>query len=302
MLLEVYTRRFYRIRELRGLQIREHDGRLLGTADYDHEGRPIHLVTGYARLEELPELSMTIARHLATAGTGREVVVDLALWRHGESSDDDAIVAEAEKLLSDCDFGRLLHRLDLTVTTVDGAAPERFRTHHVTYRQRDGQFVEDPLYRNLHPMLAKRLDLWRLANFELRRLRSAEDVYVFHGVAHDNPADHRLFALAEVRDLTPVRAADGAVRYPRLELMGLLALSAMWEALATFDRAGAAGGQPDSAVHPPAVGSAPRRVGRTGAVARRHWRSAPAWRRWCCAYSSPTVVTGCWRWRAWAKV
>ena len=148
---------------------------------------------------------MTIARHLATAGTGREVVVDLALWRHGESSDDDAIVAEAEKLLSDCDFGRLLHRLDLTVTTVDGAAPERFRTHHVTYRQRDGQFVEDPLYRNLHPMLAKRLELWRLANFELRRLRSAEDVYVFHGVAHDNPADHRLFALAEVRDLTPVR-------------------------------------------------------------------------------------------------
>ena len=210
--------------------------RLLGTADYDHEDRPIHLVTGYARLEELPELSMTIARHLATAGTGREVVVDLALWRHGESSDDDAIVAEAEKLLSDCDFGRLLHRLDLTVTTVDGAAPERFRTHHVTYRQRDGQFVEDPLYRNLHPMLAKRLDLWRLANFELRRLRSAEDVYVFHGVAHDNPADHRLFALAEVRDLTPVRAADGAVRYPRLELMGLLALSAMREALATFDR------------------------------------------------------------------
>ncbi len=58
-------------------------------------------------------------------------------------------------------------------------------------------------------MLAKRLDLWRLANFPLRRLRSAEDVYVFHGVAHDNPADQRLFALAEVRDLTPVRDADG---------------------------------------------------------------------------------------------
>ena len=49
VLLEVYTRRFYRIRELRDLQIREHDGRLLGTADYDHEDRPIHLVTGYAR-------------------------------------------------------------------------------------------------------------------------------------------------------------------------------------------------------------------------------------------------------------
>ena len=34
---------------------------------------------------------------------------------------------------------------------------------------------------------------------------SAEDVYLFHGVARDNPQDERLFALAEVRDLTPVR-------------------------------------------------------------------------------------------------
>ena len=236
MLLEVYTRRFYRIRQLRDLAVSEHDGWLLGAADYDVEGTgTIHLVTAYAPLAELPELSRAIAGHLATADAGREVVVDLALWRHGETSDVDAVVAEAEKLLAGCDFGRLLHRLDLTVTTVEGAAPERFRTHHVTYRQRDGQFVEDPLYRNLHPMLAKRLDLWRLANFELRRLRSAEDVYVFHGVAHDNPADHRLFALAEVRDLTPARDAGGAVRYPRLELMGLLALSAMREALATFD-------------------------------------------------------------------
>jgi acetyl/propionyl-CoA carboxylase alpha subunit/acetyl-CoA carboxylase carboxyltransferase component len=233
--LEVYTRRFYRIRELRDLAFSERDGRLLSTADYDFEGQPIHLITAYAPLVELPELSRAIAGHLGAPDVGRQVVVDLALWRDGEKADVDTVIAEAEKLLADCDFGRVLRRLDLTVTTVEGAAPEHFRTHHVTYRQRDGQFVEDPLYRNLHPMLAKRLDLWRLANFTLRRLRSAEDVYVFHGVAHDNPADHRLFALAEVRDLTPTRAANGAVRYPRLELMGLLALSAMWEALATFD-------------------------------------------------------------------
>nr|WP_249262746.1 hypothetical protein [Mycobacterium bohemicum] len=216
---------------------------MLGVADYDHEGRPVHLVTAYAPLEELPDLSGAIADHLGGAGAGPDAVVDLALWRHGaasdegpdDPSDEEAILVEAEKLLADCDFGGPLHRLDLTVTTVEGATPERFRTHHFTLRPQDGRFVEDPLYRNLHPMLAKRLDLWRLANFTLRRLRSAEDVYVFHGVARDNPADHRLFALAEVRDLTPVSAADGTLRYPRLELMGSLALSAMWEALATFD-------------------------------------------------------------------
>jgi len=234
-LLEVYIRRFYRIRDLCDLAFSEHDGRLLGTADYDHEGKAIHLVTAYAPLTELPELSRAIAGHLATTDAGREAVVDLELWRHGETVEIDAIIAEADKSLASCDFGRLLHRLDLTVTTVEGAAPERFRTHHLTYRQRDGQFVEDPLYRNLHPMLAKRLDLWRLGNFRLRRLRSAEDVYVFHGVAHDNPADQRLFALAEVRDLTPVRTDGGPARYPRLELMSMEALSAMREALATFD-------------------------------------------------------------------
>ncbi len=234
-LLEVYTRRFYRIRQLRNLQVGEHDGRLLGSADYEVEDDRIHLVTGYAPWAELPELSRAIAGHLRTADPDRQVVVDLDLWRHGETPDVDTVIAEAEKLLAGCEFGCPLRRLDLTVTTLEGAAPERFRTHHVTYRQRDGQFVEDPLYRNLHPMLAKRLDLWRLANFDLRRLRSVEDVYVFHAVAHDNPADQRLFALAEVRDLTPARAAGGAVRYPRLELMGLLALSAMQEALTTFE-------------------------------------------------------------------
>ena len=234
-LLEVYTRRFYRIRDLRDLAFSEHDGWLISSADYDIEDQPIHLVSAYAPLVKLPELSRAIAGHLSTAGGGRQVVVDLALWRHGESADIDAVVAEAEKLLADCDFGRLLRRLDLTVTTMEGEAPERFRTYHVTYRQPDGQFVEDTAYRNLHPMLAKRLDLWRLSNFTLRRLRSAEDVYVFHGVAHDNPADHRLFALAEVRDLTPIRADTGAVRYPLLELMGLEALSAMREELARFD-------------------------------------------------------------------
>ncbi len=234
-LIEVYVRRFYRIRQLRTVEVDEHDGWLLGGVDYEIDNDPIHVVAAYASWAELPELSRAIGGHLRSVDSDRQVVVDLELWRHGETADVETIVAEAEKLLASCDFGRLLRRLDMTVTTLEGEAPERFRTHHVTYRQRDGQFVEEPLYRNLHPMLGKRLELWRLANFELRRLRSAEDVYLFHAVARENPADQRIFALAEVRDLTPAGAADGAVRYPRLELMGLRALSALHEALNTFE-------------------------------------------------------------------
>ncbi len=235
ILLEVYTRRFYRIRRLQRLRFVRPAGWQLATAEYDLGEKRIHLVTSYAPLDELPALSQAIAAHVRAAGTDRAVVVDVATWRSGDLVDIDTLAAEVEKLLASCEFDRPLWRLDVTVTTLDGPEPERLRTQHLTFRAgEDGTFVEEPLYRNLHPMLAKRLELWRLSNFELRRVRSAEDVYVFHGVARDNPSDHRLFALAEVRDLTATPDADGRVRYPRMELLGLLALAAMREALSTF--------------------------------------------------------------------
>jgi acetyl-CoA carboxylase carboxyltransferase component/biotin carboxyl carrier protein len=235
VLLEVYTRRYYRTRELGPPRFTAPGGYLLCATEYDLPDKPIHLVTAYARLGELPALSRAVAVHLATVDPGRRVVVDLLTWRSGGRPDLDALASEVVGLLDSSAFSRPLWRLDVTVTSTDGGMAEHLRTQHLTYRQPDGgAFVEEPLYRNLHPMLGKRLDLWRLRNFALERLSSAEDVYLFHGVAHDNPADHRLFALAEVRDLTPVVDAAGAVSYPRLELMGLHALAAMRQALAGF--------------------------------------------------------------------
>ena len=49
------------------------------------------------------------------------------------------------------------------------------------------------------------------AEFAIDRLDSAEDVYLFRGIAHLNPNDERLFALAEVRDLTPVTDETGTI-------------------------------------------------------------------------------------------
>ena len=237
VVLELYTRRYYRIRDLRALSCTRYKAHLICSADYDLDGRSVHLVVAYAPLAELPGLSTAVAAHLAGTDPDREVVVDVTTWRGSERPEGD-LIGEIDELLRDCDFGRRLRRLDVTVTSTAGAVAEHLRTRHVTFRQAaDGTFAEDRLYRDLHPMLGKRLDLWRLANFELERLPSAEDVYLFHGVAHDNPADHRLFALAEVRDLTPVPngvGPAGTVTYPRLELMGLRALSAMRQALAGF--------------------------------------------------------------------
>src|ERR1017187_7947138 len=236
VLLEVVTRRFYQIRDLRDLTFSWHEGHLLCSADYEVNGRPIHLVVAHLPLAEMPGLDTAVASHLADVEPGRNVVVDAHTWRYGETPSDADTGAQIANLLRDCEFGRRLWRLDITVTSVrSGSGRIRSGSQSVTFRQRrDGRFAEELIYRNLHPMIAKRFDLWRLGNFKLQRLPSAADVHVFHGVALDNPEDHRLFALAEVRDLVQVRDTSGAVSYPRLELVGLSAISAMRHALTTF--------------------------------------------------------------------
>jgi acetyl-CoA carboxylase carboxyltransferase component len=235
VLLEVYTRRYYRNRNLGPISFTSRPGHLLCTTEYDRPTGRIHLVTTCARLADLPAVSHAIAKYLAATDPAADIVVDLLTWRPGRRPDIDRLATEIAALLETCRFGRPLRRLDITVTSASGELAEHLRTQHLTYRQpAGGAFVEDRVYRNLHPMLAKRLDLWRLNNFALSRLNSAEDVYLFHGIAHDNAADHRLFALAEVRELVPVEDATGTVSYPRLELIGLRALSAMREALNGF--------------------------------------------------------------------
>ncbi len=77
-------------------------------------------------------------------------------------------------------------------------------------------------------MMAERLHLWRLSNFNVERLPSVEDVYLLYAVAKDNPKDERLFAVAEVRDLTPVRDQQGRmVQLPHLERMFAEAVAGM---------------------------------------------------------------------------
>ena len=234
--LEVYARRFYRIRELHGLDHTTRRHRQLVFANYERAGLSAHLVVGYGPLSDLPDLAAAVAEHLAGVDPTREPIVDLVTWCEGSCPPIAEMSERVQELLAGCDFGRRLHRLDLTITSLAGDRPERDRTQHLTFRQdEDGDFTEQPLYRNLHPMLGKRLDLWRLSNFTLERLPSPEDVYLFHGVAKENPRDHRLFALAEVRDLVKVTDEEsGRTSYPRLGRIGLEALAAMRAALARF--------------------------------------------------------------------
>ena len=227
ILLQVRARRFYRIRELRGLRCQAFGPHLTCLASYAEDGQEVQLVHAYVSLGDLPGFASQLRQFLGALPQDQQVVVDVESWRSGEWLNAGPMATELAGLLARTDFGRMLHRLDITITDASGPggagqAEEHLRTRHFTYRHDEDGFSEDPLYRNMHPMIAERLDLWRLSNFNLQRLPSAEDVYLFHAVARENPKDERLIAIAEVRDLTPAHDSAGRViGFPHLE--GMLA-------------------------------------------------------------------------------
>ena len=60
-------------------------------------------------------------------------------------------------------------------------------------------------------MIARRLQMWRLKNFEISPLRAPGELHLFDCVAREMESDRRLIAVAEVRDVTPVLDDDGSV-------------------------------------------------------------------------------------------
>ena len=224
-LLEVRTRRFYRIRDLMRMRCEMLGGHLTCLADYHEPGQdgpPVHLVTAYVPVAALPAFARAVAEHLTGLAPDQPVVVDVESWRDEPLLPDEDMAAELARMLPGTYFGRDLRRLIVTMTSAAQdaeRAADYQRTQTFTFSQTPAGFAEDSLLRNLHPMIAERLDLWRLSNFSLRRLPSgAEDVYLFHAVARANRKDERLIAIAEVRDLTAARDSAGEIiGYPMLE-------------------------------------------------------------------------------------
>src|SRR5690606_34927228 len=133
--------------------------------------------------------------------------VDIYLAWPEQPEDQDAVASALRAALSQVEW---LRRVERSTVSVAGRAGD-VHHHQLTFQPREGgALAEDTLIRGMHPMVARRLQLQRLANFDLTRLPSAdEDVYLFRCVAKQNPADERLIAMAQVRDLTPLRDSDG---------------------------------------------------------------------------------------------
>jgi len=225
LMLEVLTWRYYRILALMNVRCRTLDGHCCVLAEYDDEGKRVHLFTTHAESNRLSETARALFPLIDEVPADHDVVIDFYIWDSAPAGDLEAAQQRVRALLNQVGFPRRIQRIVVAVAS-QGRGYGMGAMHHWTYVPRENAYDEEQPYRGLHPMMGKRLHLWRLNNFKTERLPSAEDVYLFHAVARDNPKDERLFALAEVRDLTPVRDESGRiVQLPHMERMFMEALA-----------------------------------------------------------------------------
>jgi acetyl/propionyl-CoA carboxylase alpha subunit/acetyl-CoA carboxylase carboxyltransferase component len=210
-MLEVMVKRHYRDFDLQGLAVTPRDGRPFVHADYVLDGRPTRLVSTAGTVAELADGGSTlvagVSAELAARRGGDAAVVDLYLhWPEAPESADEA-EARLREILGGLKLAQDARRVVVAVCPGSGRAVDYF-----TFRTDEaGDVVEDDLVRGVHPMVGRRLNLWRLRNFHVTRIPAPEDVFLYECVARENPADRRLVALAQVRQLAVVRDEDGRI-------------------------------------------------------------------------------------------
>ena len=207
-LLEVLIRRHYREYELHDLQSLQVDDRPVTIADYVLDNRPTHLVSTMGTFDELDptsSLSRAIEAQVAARAPDQQGVVDLYLaWPDAPAGADDCFTALLDRFAT-IPFARDVRRVAV------GVCRPGVPVSYFTLRPGDDGLYEDEPVRGLHPMVGRRLDLWRLRDFEITRLDAPEDVLLYHCVARDNGADQRLVALTQVRELAVVRDDEDRV-------------------------------------------------------------------------------------------
>ncbi|MGR7027092.1 ATP-binding protein [Geodermatophilus sp. URMC 62] len=212
--LEVLTRRYYRSRSLEDVRSTLLDGDTCVTAEYDLNGQRLHLLALMTQMAGLPQALASVAGALADVADPAQVVVDLYVNWPDRPPAADAAAEQLHAVLAEVPALRAGRRVTVTVCTPDGEA-ETF-----TWRRTpDGAgLAEERIVRGLHPLTAQRFQIWRLKEFDGERVPSAEDTYLLHVTAKENPNDERFIAMAEVRDLTPLRDERGeVVGFPTIE-------------------------------------------------------------------------------------
>ncbi|MDQ1632309.1 MAG: hypothetical protein QOC80_2281, partial [Frankiaceae bacterium] len=198
------------------------------SAEYTHAGCDYLVVATVARGEDdrASDVASVLDQLRDQLPGDRKVLIDLYVTSEsGRDTDADARADRIRTRLGD--IPAAVDRITVAVRGADGDSSGEstwftFRRGPANESSESGEGsgapAEDRTMRGLHPMVAERLGLWRLSEFELNRLPSPTDVHLFRIQAREVPDDQRLLALADVRDLTAVRDDAGRIRaLPQLE-------------------------------------------------------------------------------------
>lgn len=207
-MLEILLRRHYREHDLRGVRSFDHSGRPFASAGYTLDERPTLVVSTLGTVAELEDpagsLATAIEEIVAGRDAGHDAVVDLYLhWPDAPQDPDAASAALASAV------GALRCAPDVRRITIAVGSGADEPVGYFAFRPGDDGVVEDDLVRGVHPMVGRRLNLWRLREFDVTRVAAPDDVLLYDCVAKSNPKDRRLVALAQVRQLAEVRDEDG---------------------------------------------------------------------------------------------
>jgi len=224
-LLETMTGRFYRVWPLAPFAPARLAGVPFALTHYDRPDGRRHLAAAFVEVAELDAALGALAAHAGGLPAAEPLVADF----YARAPAGGASPAELSARIAAAGLPATVGRVVLAL-----CEPARGRgMSAVEIYTFDRAGLENEPLRGVHPEMAERLRLWRLSEFELKRLPSAEDVYLLRGTGRSNASDERLFAIAEVRDLAPVRDAAGrVVALPELERMLGEALDAIRQAQA----------------------------------------------------------------------
>lgn len=223
-LLEALTRSYYgnrRLAEATTVGIAGHRFVTVEYADTLAAGQAGAVTRVAATTTDIAGLSEAVAAigTLSGRAPGGGLAADIYVARAGRPAADE-IAAAVTGAVAARPAPAGVVRITVTVVGMVAGTAGTAVQHHFTFRPDDGGcLVEDLPVRGLHPQIAERLQLGRLREFSITRLPSVEeDLHLLRAVAKSDGRDERLIAMGQVRDLTPLRDADGRlVALPEVE-------------------------------------------------------------------------------------
>src|ERR1017187_9589535 len=114
LMLEALTWRYYRIRKLTNFRSVVVAGQCCASAEYDHEGKRIHVFTTHAEYSRLAEAARTLFPMIAEVPADHDIVIDFYVFHSGRLGDPEATQQEVRAVLNQAGFPRPIRRIVAT--------------------------------------------------------------------------------------------------------------------------------------------------------------------------------------------